>query len=85
MTDECMPNFECTKVLTRMEEQLRINTELTQKIANKIYGNGKPGHDTRIDRLEVEANNRRWSVRLVAGGILSVVVWLIIGHIKSKG
>lgn len=66
------------------QEQVRIvslleqSLEIGKKILHKFEGNGKPGYDVRLDRLERNWKIVLWAVGLcttVSGGVLARTIY----------
>lgn len=52
--------------------------EDVQKIKLFLGGNGEPGFKIRVDRLERDAERRKWGLRAVAGALLALAGrWLV--------
>lgn len=64
--------------LGRMEAMLARSVTQLDALSEAIYGNGKPGINTRLDRLEQAAKRHKWTMRtLIAGAIAFLGDWLL--------
>lgn len=57
--------------------------QVVEKIRHTLDGNGTPGIKTRLDRLEIATENRKWLMRTAVGAaVVSCVsaIWNAIIH-----
>lgn len=59
--------------LVRLETILLAVKEDTDHIRDALFGNGQPGIKVRLDRLEQDANRRRWQVHTVSAAVIGAV------------
>jgi hypothetical protein len=61
-----------TKLCATVENVNVNQTALLKKHEETLYGNGKPGLNTRIDRIEQIEQNRKWSLRVLWSAMVGV-------------
>jgi len=61
-----------TKLCVTMESVDANQTKLLEKHDKTLYGNGKTGLDTRVDRIEQVEKGRKWNLRVVWGAIVGL-------------
>ena len=58
-----------------------------KRIRESLCGNGKPGYNVRIDRLEQERASKTWLERIVIGGVIVMMLnglWGMVSKISVR-
>ena len=95
MSDFSLEKLKISERLTEVETSMKIFIvengrqhddikELLTKYGDNIFGNGKPGLNTRMDRMETIAEIRKW-ILIVFGGAITTLVIQRIWTIFIKG
>ena len=65
----------------RQEDTVKLD-----KLLNAIYGtNGDPGLRIQVDRLEQIEGVRRWTVKVMVGAVMGLIVRAFWGLLAQKG
>ena len=59
--------------ITRLETHVEMIRNDLHEIKSVIIGNGKPGFIVRIDRLEQDAEKRKWGLRAAGAALMGVI------------
>ena len=69
------------------EQELGSINEKLDRIDTFLRGNGQPGVNVRLDRLEIQAQSSTWFRRVIAASVIGCTVpgaiYFVIGIIKG--
>jgi len=60
---------------------LEAETENRARVSKILFGNGEPGIDKRLDRLEQDERRRKWHFGVLWVAVISATVSPLIGKI----
>jgi len=64
----------------KVGEHMESAKEAHEKFARVLFGdgNGRPGHNVRLDRLEQGAERQKWFLRTVGGALALMVLKMLV-------